>query len=102
MSEYRPNYVKYDSSSTTEQLAVFSEIYYDKGWTAHIDGIETPYLRADYILRAMVVPAGEHTVEWRFRAPHFATVEGVTLAASIVILLWLIVAIIFKRKVRHY
>ncbi len=98
--EYRPNYLKYNSVSENEGLVVFSEIYYDKGWKAYIDGKETPYIRADYLLRAMVVPAGEHTIEWRFRAPHFATVEGVTLAASIAILLWLAVAVFLRAKGR--
>jgi hypothetical protein len=93
ITEYRPNYLKYTSSSTQEQVAVFSEIYYDKGWTAFIDGREAPYFRADYILRAMVVPAGDHTIEWRFRAPRFAQVEAVTLASSILILLWLAAAV---------
>jgi hypothetical protein len=98
LTEYRPNYLKYETSATSEQLAVFSEIYYDKGWKAYIDGEEMPYLRADYILRAMEIPAGEHVVEWRFRAPRFATVEGVTLAASIAVLLWLAVAIFLERR----
>jgi hypothetical protein len=100
LTEYRPNYLKYQTLSTTEQVAVFSEIYYNKGWTAYIDGAEAPYFRADYILRAMVVPAGEHTVEWRFRAPRFALVEGITLASSIAILLWLAAEIIGKYIVR--
>jgi hypothetical protein len=90
--EYRPNYLRYESLSTEERVAVFSEIYYDKGWKAYIDGVEAPCFRADYILRAMVVPAGAHTIEWRFRAPRFALVEGITLACSIVILLWLAAA----------
>ncbi len=96
--EYRPNYLRYESSAATDRVAVFSEIYYDKGWKAYIDGEEAPYFRADYILRAMVVPAGEHTVEWRFRAPRFATVEGITLGCSILILLWLAAAIFFDRR----
>jgi hypothetical protein len=93
--EYRPNYLKYTASSSQEQVAVFSEIFYDKGWTAYVDGEEAPYFRADYILRAMVVPAGDHTIEWRFRAPRFAQVEAVTLTSSILILLWLATALAF-------
>jgi hypothetical protein len=96
--EYRSNYLRYHTLSKEPQVAVFSEIYYDKGWKVYIDGEEAPYYRADYILRAMNIPAGNHLVEWKFRAPHFATVEGMTLASSIVILLWLVVAIIKKRK----
>jgi hypothetical protein len=98
LTEYRPNYLRYESRSDQERVAVFSEIYYDKGWKAYIDGVETPYFRADYILRAMVVPAGKHVIEWRFSAPRFAAVEGVTLACSILILVWLVATVFFKVK----
>ncbi len=87
LTEYRPNYLKYEYTADAPAVAVFSEIYYDKGWTAYVDGAETPYFRADYILRAMELPAGTHTVEWRFRAPHWRAVEGVTLLSSLAILL---------------
>ncbi|MDR0907346.1 MAG: YfhO family protein [Rikenellaceae bacterium] len=93
LTDYRSNYLRYETHTAAAQVAVFSEIYYDKGWKAFIDGEEVPYFRADYILRAMEVPAGDHVIEWKFRAPHFATVEGVTLASSIAILLWLAAAI---------
>lgn len=86
LAEYRPNYLKYEYEASGTGVAVFSEIYYDKGWTAYIDGRPAPYYRADYILRAMTLPAGAHTVEWRFRAPNFAAVEAVTLVCSIVVL----------------
>ena len=103
LAEYRPNYLKYDYSSPSPATAVFSEIFYDKGWTAYVDGVETPYFRADYLLRAMELPAGDHTVEWRFRAPHWTTVETVTGLCSAAILLG-IAAIIgvgwYKRRKR--
>lgn len=83
---YRPNRLLYEYTADAPAVALFSEIYYDKGWTARIDGEEAPFFRADYVLRAMELPAGSHTVEWSFRAPGWRTVEGVTLAASLVIL----------------
>ena len=86
LTEYRPNYQRYEYEADGPALAVFSEIYYDKGWTAYIDGVQAPYIRADYILRAMELPAGRHTVEWRFRAPAWRTVEGITLACSAAVL----------------
>jgi hypothetical protein len=98
LTDYRSNYLRYESHSAEPQVVVFSEIYYDKGWKAYVDGEEAPYFRADYILRAMDVPAGNHTIEWRFRAPRFAVVEGVTLGSSIVILLWLFAAIIIRKN----
>ena len=91
--EYRPNYLRYEYSTPEEAVAVFSEIYYDKGWKAFIDGEEAPYFRADYVLRAMRLPAGEHTVEWRFRAPNWGAVEGVTGLCSGIILLGALAAL---------
>lgn len=84
--EYKPNYLRYEYSSETGGLCVFSEIFYDKGWKAYVDGVEADYMRADYLLRAMVLPEGEHTVEWRFRAPRFALIETITLTFSLLIL----------------
>ena len=86
LAEYRPNYLRYEYTADAPAVAVFSEIYYDKGWTAYVDGREAPYFRADYVLRAMELPAGTHTVEWRFRAPRWRAVEAVTLLSSLVIL----------------
>ena len=84
--EYHANRLRYEYSTPAEAVAVFSEIYYDKGWTATIDGEETPAFRADYVLRAMRLPAGTHVVEWRFRAPGWRAAEAVTGICSVVIL----------------
>lgn len=88
--EYRPNYQRYDYTSEEGGVALFSEIYYDKGWTAYVDGEEAPYFRSNYILRAMELPAGSHTVEWRFRAPRWGLIEGVTMVCSLIIILSII------------
>ena len=103
LTEYRPNYLRYEYEADAAALAVFSEIYYDKGWTAFIDGEEAPYFRADYILRAMELPAGRHTVEWRFRAPAWRAVEGVTLACSLAVLAAgaAAAAVYVRRRVRN-
>lgn len=95
LTEYRPNYLKYEYTLPEEAVAVFSEIFYDQGWKAYVDGEESPYFRADYVLRAMTLPAGTHTVEWRFRAPGWTAVEGVTLAASLAILLGAVTALVY-------
>ena len=84
--EYHANRLRYEYSTPAEAVAVFSEIYYDKGWTATIDGEEAPAFRADYVLRAMRLPAGTHVVEWRFRAPGWRAAEAVTGICSVVIL----------------
>ena len=95
LTDYRVSRLTYEDDSATEGIAVFSEIYYDKGWKAYVDGTEAPYFRADYVLRAMTLPAGTHTVEWRFRAPGWTAVEGVTLAASLAILLGAVAALVY-------
>lgn len=87
LTEYRPNYLRYEYESDDEAVAVFSEIFYDKGWTATVDGEPSPYFRADYVLRAMQLPAGRHVVEWRFRAPDWKLTQAVTGIASVLILL---------------
>lgn len=87
LTEYKPNYLKYTAKSATEQLAVFSEIYYAKGWDAFIDGKEVPHFRVNYILRGMVLPAGDHTVEFKFHPKSYYTGNTVSLASSILLIL---------------
>lgn len=98
LTEYRPNYLKYEYTADGEAVAVFSEIYYPDGWTMYVDGAEAPYFRADYILRAALLPAGRHTVEWRFRAPMWGVSEGITLVCSLLIFIALITTIIYYGK----
>lgn len=87
LDEYRSNYLKYEYSSPTETAAVFSEIYSNTGWKAYVDGVETPHFRADYILRGMVLPAGMHTIEFKYKAEGFNGIYATTQAFSIIILL---------------
>ncbi|MBQ5404396.1 MAG: YfhO family protein [Bacteroidales bacterium] len=98
LAEYKPNYLKYNVMAAQERVAVFSEIYYPKGWTAYIDGKETEHVCADYILRAVKIPQGEHTVEFRF-APKSVKIGSIIAAiASSLILLALIAYIIMYFK----
>jgi hypothetical protein len=88
LTEYQPNYLKYDATVTSgPQLAVFSEIYYPKGWKSFIDGKETPHIQADYVLRAMVVPTGKHQIEFKFEPSSYFVGNKVSLASSILLLL---------------
>ncbi len=87
LTEYKPNHLTYKSESQTEQLAVFSEIYYAKGWDAYIDGKKSPHFRANYILRAMIVPAGRHTIEFKFEPAVYKTGEKIAYASSILLVL---------------
>ena len=71
-------------------MTVFSEIYYYKGWNAYLDGQLMPHFRANYVLRAMTLPAGEHTLEFRFEPPVWKIGEGISLASSLLLLLLVI------------
>ncbi|MGB3528352.1 MAG: hypothetical protein WBB35_03285, partial [Saprospiraceae bacterium] len=68
LTRYAPNELQYMSQTKDQQLAVFSEVWYgpNKGWHATIDGMPAEHFRVDYLLRAMLVPAGNHTIEFRF------------------------------------
>lgn len=85
--EHTPPYLKYESESASNGVVVFSEIYYPKGWHAFIDGKEVPILRADYVLRALEVPAGKHTLEFRFEPKPYVVGNKITMASGWVLLL---------------
>jgi hypothetical protein len=87
MTAYKPDYLKYSFASGSEQLTVFSEIYYKEGWKAYVDGKETPHFRANYVLRALVLPAGNHTIEFKFHPSSYYNGNKVSLAGSILLLL---------------
>lgn len=84
---YNPDYLRYKSHSKNEQLAVFSEVYYEPDWRAYIDGKPAEYIRANYILRAMVIPAGDHVIEFRNEAPLYHRMNIVTIVGSILLVL---------------
>ena len=83
--------INYTSSSTKKQLAVFSEIYYNLGWKAYIDNVEAPIVKANYVLRALVVPAGSHSIRFEFKPTTIKTSIVASTFASI--LLWLSIAV---------
>ncbi|MDO9512165.1 MAG: YfhO family protein [Bacteroidales bacterium] len=93
--KYQPNELVYQSITTHPQLAVFSEIFYDKGWEAFIDGKPVPHFRANYVLRAMVIPEGTHKIEFKFRPNSYYTGEKISLAGSL-LLLFLLVGIVLS------
>ncbi|MDR1633017.1 MAG: YfhO family protein [Dysgonamonadaceae bacterium] len=90
LNSYRPNHLIYTSKTNSEQLAVFSEIYYQPGWKATIDGNPAPHFRADWILRAMLVPAGEHRIEFDFRPEGYVVTAYISAIGSFLLLLFLI------------
>lgn len=89
LDAYQPNKLNYSYTSSSDQLAVFSEIFYDKGWNAYLDGQKVPHFRVNYVLRAMVVPAGSHQIEFRFEPKAYFVGEKVSYAGSSIIILLL-------------
>ncbi|HPW62499.1 MAG TPA: YfhO family protein, partial [Cyclobacteriaceae bacterium] len=85
--ERTPPYLKYESESSVNGLAVFSEIYYPKGWHALIDGKEVPILRTNYVLRALEIPAGKHVIEFRFEPKPYVVGNKITMASGWLLLL---------------
>ena len=88
--EYQPNYLKYESESSSDQLVVFSEIYFANGWNAYVDGELKPHWRANYVLRSMIIPAGDHTVEFKFEPKIYETGETLSLFGSILMILFVV------------
>lgn len=84
---YNPDYVVYKTKTSKDQLAVFSEVYYAPDWRAYIDGKPAEYFRVNYILRAMVIPAGEHKIEFKNEAPLFHRLDKISLIVSLLFVL---------------
>jgi len=98
LTNYHPDHLTYEYSSGRDALAVFSEMWYDKGWNAYVDGEKIPYFRADYILRAAQLPGGNHKLEFKFEPSSYYTGETISLIASILLLLSLGYAIFMEVK----
>ena len=94
---YEPNYLKYEVDSRTGGTVVFSEIYYP-GWRSSIDGQEAAHGRANYILRAMNVPAGKHVVEFSFDPVSLHVTENIAFIALGILALVAIAMVIMKIK----
>lgn len=101
--EYKPNAMTYKFSSTEDQLAVFSEIYYPDGWNAYINGEVAEYFRANYLLRAMELKAGDYTIEFRFEPKSYDIGKILSIICSILLttaLLCIIFAVFKKDFIR--
>ena len=96
LTDYKPNQLTYSFSASENKLVVFSEIWTSKGWTMRIDGQESPLLRANYLLRAAMVPAGQHEIVMRYE-PKIWKVGGiVSLVSSLAIILFAVATIVLS------
>lgn len=100
LTSYSPNKLVYNSNSTSEQLAIFSEVWYgpNKGWQASIDGKPVDHIRANYILRALKVPSGNHEIVFEFNPSTYRTGELISLICSVLLLLGLFVYMFLRFK----
>jgi len=100
LTSYEPNLLTYRAELTSERVAIFSEIYYKYGWKAFIDDIPADHFRANYVLRGMTLPAGSHTITFRFEPESYKIGNKVSLAGSILLLAFLVLAAIpiFKQR----
>ncbi|HTM98830.1 MAG TPA: hypothetical protein VL088_08820 [Pedobacter sp.] len=98
MESYHPDHIEYSYSAPRDVIAVFSEIYYDKGWNMYIDGVQKPYFRADYVLRAAQLTAGNHKVEFKFEPKSYYMGEKISLAGSVLLIAFLGLGFYTDRK----
>ena len=97
LESYKPNHLIYSANCNEEELAVFSEIYYPKGWNAFIDGQAIDHFRVNYVLRALVIPEGEHKVEFKFEPKSYYIGNKVSIASSAVLIIFLL--FVFGREI---
>ena len=95
---YQPNEIVYQTSSATPQLAVMSEIYYPHGWKFYIDGKETDYIKADYLLRAVHVPAGKHEIRMAFEPEVIQKGKTISLASAGLFILLAALGFVFMNR----
>jgi uncharacterized membrane protein YfhO len=96
--QYKPNHLIYKSSNANDGIAVFSEIYYKDGWNAYIDTKKADYFKADYTLRAMKIPAGNHKIEFKFEPQVVKTGSTIALISSLLMLVLIGGGVYFLRK----
>ncbi len=102
VENYNPEHLVYNFESNQKEVVVFSEIYYEDGWNAYIDGELVDHYQANYILRALTVPEGKHTIEFKFEPTSLASLNMLGNISSVVLLLLLIAGFgapyLLKRK----
>lgn len=104
LTSYSPNHLVYETTNENDGIAIFSEIYYPDGWQVTIDGQPATLARANYILRALHLPAGKHVVEMKFDPQSLHLTEGIAYGALVLLLIGIITAICltYTKKNRSY
>lgn len=98
LTSYKPNHLKYTSTNTKNGFGVFSEMYYEKGWVATIDGKEAKILNVNYVLRGLQIPAGKHTIEFKFIPQVVKTGSTIALISTFLMLITIGLGIFYWRK----
>jgi len=100
LTDYKPNHLAYRSKNPNAGVAIFSEMYYANGWNAYIDGKPTDHFKVNYVLRALKVPEGQHTIEFKFEPTIVEEGSKITLASSILLGLIILggIGFSFRRK----
>jgi hypothetical protein len=98
LTSYKPNHLKYTSNNSKNGFGVFSEMYYEKGWIATIDGKEAKIYNVDYVLRGLQIPAGKHTIEFKFEPQVVKTGSTIALISTLLMLLTIGLGIFYWRK----
>ncbi len=96
--KYEPNHLTYNFSSKTDQVAVFSEIYYDSGWNAYVNGQKVPYVRANYLLRAMPLKAGAYEIDFKFEPKSYSVGNIIALISSVILIMSILGFLFFQYK----
>ena len=87
LTEYHPDHLVYKYKSAQDAIAVFAEVWYDKGWNAYLDGNKIPYFRANYILRAAKLPAGSHNLEFKFEPTSYLVGDKISMISSLILVI---------------
>lgn len=101
LKENKNDVISYSFHSATPQFAVLSEIYYPAGWNVFVDGNKEEYVKTNYLLRGMYIPAGDHQIEFRFEPTTYTTGRTITIIANIIVFIALLAALVFYIRRRQ-
>jgi uncharacterized membrane protein YfhO len=101
LTSYKPNRLKYVSNNAKNGFGVFSEMYYEKGWKATIDGKDAEILNVNYVLRGLEIPAGKHTIEFKFEPEVVKTGSTIALISTLLMLIAIGLGLFYWKKQNH-